>query len=200
MKSTRRLIEYLDKEKITGGNVDLYFAPLNEFTNCSTEDTSEFRNIFEKFSRKTGTLPSSVESLLRPLIEMQEEKLLPKTHFCAAGSDIVRIIDPLGDLYDCYEDAGNQERRIGSFSNGKVRFFPAKQTYSARHILNIPECLRCSLALYCGGGCPAMARAQTGSIFKPHCHQNKEIIAETLRAYFIARNENTGEINEKAVQ
>lgn len=187
MNSTRELVEYLDKEKITGGNVQLYFAPLNDFRSCSKEDMSELRNIFENVSKKTGTPPSSGLSFLRHLIEMQEEKILPKTHFCSVGSDTVRIVDPLGDIFDCYEDAGNRKRRIGSVSNGRLRFFPLRRIYSNRHILNIPECLRCSLALFCGGGCPARARAQTGSIFKPYCHQNKEFIAETLRGYFIAR-------------
>jgi uncharacterized protein len=201
MNSTRELVEYLDKEKIMGGNVRLYFAPLSDFTNCSNEDTSEFRHIFTDVSRKTGTPPSSGLSFLRHLIEMQEERILPKTHFCAAGSDTHRVIDPLGDIYDCYEDAGNRERRIGSASNGRLIFFPSKQIYADRHILNIPECLRCSLALFCGGGCPARARAQTGSIFKPYCHQNKEAIAETLRAYFIARKtELKGEVHETQIQ
>jgi uncharacterized protein len=201
MDSARELVEYLDREKITGGNVHLYFAALNDFTHCSKEDVSEFRNIFENVSQKTGNPPSSGLNFLKYLVEMQEEKFLPKTHFCGAGTDTVRIVDPLGDIYDCYEDAGNPERRIGAIADGKLRFFPAQQTYSDRHILNIPECLECSLALFCGGGCPAKARAQTGSIFKPYCHQIKEAIAETLKAYVVARKTETkGEIHETQIQ
>ncbi len=200
MDSARELVEYLDREKITGGNVQLYFAALNDFTDCSKEDVGEFRNLFERVAKKTVNPPSAGLEFLRYLVDMQEEKFLPRTHFCGAGSDTVRVVDPLGDIYDCYEDAGNRERRIGSISNGKLGFLPAQQTYSDRHILNIPECLECSLALFCGGGCPAKARAQTGSIFKPYCHQNKEAIAETLKAYVIARKtEPRGETHEAQI-
>jgi uncharacterized protein len=103
------------------------------------------------------------------------------------GNDTVRIIDPLGDVYDCYEDAGNKKRRIATFSNGELKYFSLKKTYSNRNILNIPECLKCSLALFCGGGCAIRARTQTGSIFNPYCHQNKEFITQTLKAYFLSQ-------------
>ena len=131
---------------------------------------------------------------------MQEEKILLKTRFCSLGNDTLRIIDALGDIYECYEEVGDRKRRIATFSNGKLKYFSLKKTYFKRNILNIPECLKCSLALFCGGGCPVRARAQTGSIFKPYCLQNKEFIAETLKAYFLLRtklNKEGGEINEK---
>jgi len=201
MQSTRELVQYLDDEKITGGNVQLYFAPLNDFRDCSTEDMSEFRSIFASVAKKFSNPPYAGLSFLKHMIEMQDESILPKTQFCGAGSDTTRIVDPLGDIYDCYEDAGNRERRIGNISNGRLQFFPSQQYYSDRHILNIPECLRCSLALYCGGGCPARARTQTGSIFEPYCHQNKMAIAETLKAYFSAsKSEAKGETDETKIQ
>ena len=48
MNSTRQLVKYLDKEKIIDDNIKIYFSPLNSFQNCSKEDISTFRNIFEK--------------------------------------------------------------------------------------------------------------------------------------------------------
>lgn len=200
MNSTRKLVKYLDKEKIIGDNVTIYFAPLNKFQNCSQKDLSIFRKIFESVSKKTNIPPSSSLDFLKKFIVMQKIQILPKTRFCSLGNDAVRIIDPLGDVYDCYEDAGNRKRRIATFSNGELKYFPLKNTYNNRNILNIPECLKCSLALFCGGGCAVRARTQTGSIFKPYCHQNKEFITQTLKAYFLSQtksNKKGSEKNEK---
>jgi len=60
-----------------------------------------------------------------------------------------------------------------------------KEKYSRRNLLNVPECLKCSAALYCGGGCPCHARIHKGSIFKSYCHQNKEFAAQTLKAFYL---------------
>jgi len=118
-------------------------------------------------------------------LEMQEERTIPKVRFCGLGTDTFYVVDPLGDIYHCYEEAGHKDRRIGTFSRGKVKFFALNEKYSRRHLLNVPECLRCSVALYCGGGCPVHARMNNGSIFKSYCHQNKEFIAQTLKAFFL---------------
>jgi len=187
MNSARKLFEYLDKEKIIGGNVNVYFSPINDFRYCTREDIVAFKEIFEEVSQKTNIPPSSSLNFLKNFIEMQEEKILLKTRFCSLGNDTLRIIDPLGDIYECYEEVGDKKRRIATFSNEIIKYFPLKKVYYKRNILNVPECLKCSLALFCGGGCPTKARAQTGSIFTPYCHQNKEYIAETLKAYYLSR-------------
>jgi uncharacterized protein len=185
MKSNRQLIKYLEKEGITGGNVRLYFAPLGDFQVCSQPDLDDFRSLFQSVGARLNVPPSSNLSFLKGFIDMQHEKILPKTAFCSVGSDTVRIIDPLGDVYACYEDAGNRRRRIGTITNGKPRFFGLRKSYAERYLLNIPKCLRCSVALLCGGGCPARARTHTGSIFKPYCHQVRAFIEETLKYYFL---------------
>ena len=95
------------------------------------------------------------------------------------------MVDSLGDVYDCYEEAGNKARRIAKLADGEVRHFKLGDTYRRRHILNMPECLKCSIALYCGGGCMSRARQQRGSIFKPVCQQNKEFVGQTLKAYYL---------------
>jgi uncharacterized protein len=192
MDSTRQLTKYLEQEKILGGNVMIYFAPLNDFQDLSKEDLSIFRKIFEDVSKKTIIPPSSNLDFLREFIVMQKIQVLPKTSFCSLGTDNTRIIDPLGDIYDCYEDAGNRKRRIATFSNGELKFFSLRKTYINRNILNIPECLKCSLALFCGGGCAVKARDQMGSIFKPYCHQNKEFITQTLKADFLSQTKSNG--------
>jgi hypothetical protein len=49
-----------------------------------------------------------------------------------------------------------------------------KESYHNRHLLNLPECIRCSAALFCGGGCLSEARIQKGTIFTSYCHWAKQ--------------------------
>jgi uncharacterized protein len=120
-------------------------------------------------------------------LDMQGEKVLPKVKFCGIGREDFRIIDGRGDIYGCYEEAGHRTRRLGSLAKGEIRFRPLQQVYAKRHLLNLPECLKCSAALFCGGGCPSEARVQKGSIFKSFCHQNKAFIAQSLKAFYLKR-------------
>lgn len=187
LASARKLADYLEKEEILGHPlVGVYFSPISTFT---SEDQTPgeleiFRETFQAVAAKTKRPPSSLD-FISQYLEMQDERKLPKIKHCGLGTDIFYVVDPLGDIYHCYEEAGHRERRIGTFSRGKVKFFALKEKYARRHLLNVPECLRCSAALYCGGGCPVHARMYKGSIFRSYCHQNKEFIAQTLKAFYL---------------
>jgi uncharacterized protein len=187
--SAERLVEYLEREGILNHpRVEVYFAPINtfNFADGSPDDFETFCRVFQKVAAKTERPPSLNLDFLHTVLEMQTKDIVPKARFCSVGADDNRIVDPLGDIYDCYEVAGRKSRRIGAISDGKVEFFPLKKTHSRRNILNIPECIECPAALFCGGGCPTQARLRTGSIFKPYCLQNREFIAQTLKAYYLA--------------
>ncbi|MBF0299816.1 MAG: radical SAM protein [Oligoflexia bacterium] len=189
MESAQKLVEYLEKEEILNHPlVSVYFSPINTFSSeqISANDISLFRQIFQNVAAKTCHPPSNLNFMVK-FLEMQSEKILPKVRYCGAGSDTFYIADPLGDIYDCFEEAGHKDRRIGTFSNGEVKFFPLKEKYAKRHLLNIPECIKCSYALFCGGGCPSQARVQSGSIYKAYCHQNKEFISQTLKAFYLKK-------------
>jgi uncharacterized protein len=189
LESARNLVDYLEQEKILGHpQVEVYFSPINTFGSEKNlpAESSLFRQLFQEVASKTDRPPSNLD-FMKGFLDMQTKKMLPKVRFCGAGSDNFYIVDPLGDIYGCYEEAGHRDRRIGSLSNGMVRFRALKGLYSRRQLLNLPECIRCSAALFCGGGCPSEARIQRGSMFKSHCHQNKEFISQTLKAFFLRK-------------
>ena len=191
LESARNLVDFLEKEKILGHpQVAAYFSPINTFQSelNQSSESEIFGQIFQEVASKTNRPPSNLV-FMDKLLEMQTEKILPKVKFCGAGRDNYYVVDPFGDVYGCYEEAGHRDRRIGSFTRGKIRFRALKKTYSKRHLLNLPECIRCSAALFCGGGCPCEARMQKGSMFKSFCHQNKTFIGQTLKAYFL-QNQN----------
>ena len=187
LKSAEMLAEYLDAEGLLGNkHVYVYFQPLNDFTmdRQTPEDLEIFRRTFQFVAAKTGRPPSHLMHL-NGFLEMQEEKELPTIRYCGLGSNGFYVVDPLGDIYQCYDEAGNRERRVGAFADGKYETFPLKEEYVNRQLLNLPECVDCSVSLFCGGGCPVRARHETGSIFKPYCQQNKEFVGQTLKAFFL---------------
>lgn len=189
LESVRNLVDYLEKEKILGHpQVNVYFTPINAFGSekNSPAEADMFGRLFQEVAAKTNRPPSNLE-FMSGFLDMETKKILPKVRFCGAGGDSFLIVDPLGDIYGCYEEAGHRDRRIGSLSNGKVRFRKLKEMYSRRHLLNLPECIRCSAALFCGGGCPSEARMEKGSMFNSFCHQNKAFLGQTLKAFFLIK-------------
>ncbi|MDD2318957.1 MAG: radical SAM protein [Geobacteraceae bacterium] len=189
LESARELIDYLEQEKLLGHpRVSVYFSPINTFDSDmnSPAESELFSRMFQDVAAKTNRPPSNLDYMNR-FLDMQEKKILPKVRYCGAGGDNFCIVDPAGDLYGCYEEAGHRDRRIGSLANGQVKFRALKDSYSRRNLLNLPECIRCSAALFCGGGCPSEARLQKGSMFTSHCHQNKAFIDETLKAFFLRK-------------
>jgi uncharacterized protein len=189
LESAGNLVDYLEKKKILGHpQVSVYFSPINTFVSekNSLEKSEMFGKLFQKVASKTHQPPSNLD-FISGFLDMQTKKILPKVRFCGTGRDDFFIVDPVGDIYGCYEEAGHRDRRIGSLSNGKIRYRAVKETYSRRHLLNLPECMRCPTALFCGGGCPSEARIQKGSIFKSFCHQNKALIGQTLKAFYLRK-------------
>lgn len=187
LDSIEKFVEYLEKMKILGHrDVDTYFAPINTFhsDSMSAMDLEIFRRTFQKVAALTRRPPSLNLDFLADILDMQSKNFLPKVRFCSLGNGNNFIVDPLGDIYDCYEEAGHLERRVGTLSDGMLHHFPLKETYATRHILNIPECLQCPVVLLCGGGCPTQARIQNGSLLSPYCLQNREYLAQTIKAYY----------------
>jgi uncharacterized protein len=187
LKSAELLAQYLDQEGLLGHpRVYVYFQPLNDFTmdKQTPEDLEIFRRTFQFIAAKTGRPPSHLTHL-NGFLEMQGEKELPTIRYCGLGSTGFFVVDPLGDIYQCYDESGCRDRRVGAFSNGKLEYFPLKEEYARRQLLNLPECDECSVSLFCGGGCPVRAMSTTGSIFKPYCQQNREFVGQTLKAFFL---------------
>ncbi len=190
LESTRALAEYLDREGILRhDHVSAYFAPINSFDgrDVSLSYFEQFSEIFQYVAFMQNSPPSPLARSLARIMDATAMRSRLKSRYCTAGADLLRVVDSLGDIYDCYEEAGNKARRIGMLAGGAVRYFKLNDTYKRRHILNMPECLKCSIALYCGGGCMSLARLQRGSIFRPSCQLNKEFVAQTLKASFLLR-------------
>ncbi|MCE5336862.1 MAG: radical SAM protein [Desulfobacteraceae bacterium] len=190
LESTRALTEYLEREKILGqDHVYVYFEPISSF-DAKDMPPSYFEGFSELFQRVAFLQNSPPSRFARSLSRFMDGAGMEgrlKARYCAAGSDLLRVVDSRGDIYDCYERAGNMAGRVGTLSGGEVKYLRVGDTHRNRHILNMPGCLRCPAGLYCGGGCMDQARLRRGSIFKPFCHQNRELIGQTLKAYYLLK-------------
>lgn len=187
--SARRLMEFLAAESLLDHpQIAVYFSPINTYLSSqnSSEEFARFCQLFQDVASKTRRPPSQFMHL-KKFVEMETQKILPKVRYCGLGGTEFFVIDPFGDIYQCYEEAGHPRRRIGKLDQGQITYFPLKKSYEKRAMLNLPECLRCPLALFCGGGCPIQAKSTKGSIFKAHCHQNKDFIHQTLRALILQK-------------
>jgi uncharacterized protein len=187
VRSAEKLIRRLDVEGfLTHPQVYVYFSPLNDFgaEQQSAEDLEIFQRIFQDVANKSGRPPSHL-MYMNSYLEMQGKKELPKVRYCGLGSGNFYAVDPLGDIYECYDEAGDLTRRVAAFSDGNLEYFALKDEYARRTLNNIPECSDCSLSIFCGGGCPVRARDTRGSIFEPYCQQNKEFIRQTLKAFYL---------------
>lgn len=190
LETTLALAKYLDREGILGDDhVYVYFAPINSFGggDLSPSYSEQFSSLFQYVASVQNSPPSRFANDFARIMDADAMKNRLKSRYCAAGAGLVRVVDALGDVYDCYEEAGHKARRIARLADGEVRNFSLGDTYRRRHILNMPECLKCSVGLYCGGGCMSQARLQRGSLFKSFCQQNREFIGQTLKACFLLK-------------
>lgn len=153
-----------------------------EETAAGVENTNFYKNIRHPIMRKAESLAY--------LIKMKEGTALSQTRFCMQNIPNNYLIDPYGDLYACYEEAGREDLKIGSLLEGDVQFTPLKEQYLERNLINLPECLNCPIALLCGGECGVQARENNKTIFKPFCGTRRSQIYEAIKYIYTEKEKN----------
>lgn len=129
---------------------------------------------------------------LRHLLTLQRGIGLRRTRFCMQNIPNNFLLDPFGDIYGCYEEAGRDQYKIGYLKDGVVQFTELYKQYQRRSLEAIPQCLECSVALLCAGECGVQAREQRGDIFVPYCDQVKDTLYEAMKHLYYESNEQTG--------
>ena len=102
-----------------------------------------------------------------------------RANFCSADFYFNYSIDPDGYLYNCWNDVGNKDARVGSlFDEERANF---NLEYFMKYILFDAtvdsQCAECKLLPVCMGGCP-YRRINNDE----HCTEKKYIIEEYLLA------------------
>jgi uncharacterized protein len=186
----RELVEYLDKEKILGhDNVEVYFAPLHSFhtKDISSPDLDSFSEIFQYVALKQKLPPIQNFDFLQDVMNVKTARNWRQPRYCAVGAGLHYAVDPRGDVYECLEEAGNRERRTGTLRAGEIEYTGLRDVYRKRYLANMPDCLKCSIALFCGGGCISRTRTRGGASSRQFCNQNKIFVGQTLKACFLLK-------------
>lgn len=91
------------------------------------------------------------------------------------------IFDPLGDIYACWEDVGEPEKRIAIYDDVGVHFDRrATEGWLHRFPGSIDQCSECPYALIHTSGCAAHAREETGTIHASACEGFQEYFPLSL--------------------
>lgn len=88
--------------------------------------------------------------------------------FCGAHKGMY-VIDPLGDVYACWDRTSNRDFRIGYIRQGRFIKTANYHLWKGRDVTSNPICRRCPYALFCGGGCAALAEVVSGTIYSNYC-------------------------------
>ena len=194
MDSARALVEYLREEKILGhAGVKAYFWSTDDLNakTLSPQDYEYFHKLFLDVSLLQNSPPTAHFAFLNRIMALQSADSRPvRRHcdMCVAGLHCV--VDAQGDIYECIDDAGRRDRRAATLAGGKLEYFQPAQEYGKPHLRDKPDCLECSIALFCGGGCPNRLKVQNESVPESFCLQVREFVALSLKSYFLL-NRNT---------
>ena len=98
--------------------------------------------------------------------------------YCMANTAEGFIFEPDGYVYNC-NLINKEENRIGQFFPKIELYKNIIESYRKRSAFSIQQCAKCSMKLFCGGGCPSSSITQYGSIDKGFCGiwKNQEILS-----------------------
>lgn len=189
LESARTLVEYLEREKILGHDrAKIYFWSTEDVHRevLSPREHGLFLKLFHEVSLQQNSPPTAHFAFLKQVMALQAAGRRPVRRHCdICVTGLHCVVDPFGDLYECLDDAGRRDRRRGTVAGGEVRYFERGREHEKPHLSDKPECLRCSVALFCGGGCINRLKAQSGSSPESFCRQVKEFVGLTLKSCFL---------------
>ncbi len=73
---------------------------------------------------------------------------LTRSSFCMISTENEVVVDPYGDIYKCYDEAGREEYKVGE-PGGQIKWFECLRLYLSRNISTMEQCSTCSVALAC---------------------------------------------------
>lgn len=86
-------------------------------------------------------------------IALKEGEAVPTIWRCEAVLGQL-VFDPLGDLYTCFEGAGNEKAKIGTYSPSYKTNKKREQQWKELNAITNKYCSSCSNRFVCSGGCP----------------------------------------------
>ena len=146
MERVDELLDYFDQYNLRG-KVNVYIAAvddINNIGNCyhsgclNSRDFSEYESAF----------------YMRNLNRGYTFVGLPRFNgqLCGAVASNSFVIDPLGDLYKCWDEIGIKEKSSGNVKTGFDT--PNMKKWTCYNFTYYSECKECAFLPVCLGGCP----------------------------------------------
>lgn len=171
--SFHELCTFLKKEEIFD-QINLYAAPIFDESSMPCNDMETPFG----FDQQTYELNNHVAKLKGNEVGKAFQVLHGSHELCVLLMRNAFMIDPNGDLYKCYMDITDKNRRIGNISEMfKLRSNANYVEMMNRTKLDVPMCSDCPALPLCITYCPR------DTIVKNICHNYPEMIKREIGAY-----------------
>lgn len=84
------------------------------------------------------------------------------------------ILDPLGDIYACWDTVGKKDYILGNYRND-IEWTNVREQWQNRYVGNSPNCQKCKYGLLCGGGCLGKAKKDEEGFRDSFCNNYPQI-------------------------
>lgn len=109
-------------------------------------------------------------------------RFMPSLYYCEASGALFHCFTPDGLIYPCNQILGDSQWAIGTFAP-EFSIDPAKaELWQGRLVTNMPQCMECSIAFLCSGGCPVKATHTSGSPMDSYCGTSKKELSDYLHS------------------
>jgi uncharacterized protein len=119
--------------------------------------------------------------LIAAIEEGGDSVTFPRFHYCETDRGELYAFCPDGLFYACPESIGDRRNAVGRYSPRYELWSKRLQRWHSRSVLTLPECQRCNIATFCGGGCAYAALRQRGTPAHGICGDSPEIVKAYVR-------------------
>lgn len=104
---------------------------------------------------------------------------------CGATSLNSYVVGPIGELYKCWSNLGDNSKIVGTIFNDEIELSKVYARYLLSGFENDEECLKCKMLPVCFGGCvDLIMRREDGKYKSKDCVMWKYYLEETLKNYY----------------
>lgn len=146
IQRTDEIIDYLLENDLLS-KVGLYLAPIDNINGTCNVEKNCFTN--SEFATE------QIKFMKRNIKYSEMFVNIPNTnpYICGAVATNSYVIDPLGDVYKCWDDISDKERCIGNIQNG-INYSVEYTKWILYDPFNDKQCGDCIFLPLCMGGCP----------------------------------------------
>ncbi|MBF1009233.1 MAG: NF038107 family radical SAM/SPASM peptide maturase [Lachnospiraceae bacterium] len=178
-KRVSELLEYLKQENLDSFSIDFGIV------RGSTESCNDYEDNCIPDSN-LGQVMSELWDLNTKVESNIVSYPMRKWTYCGLDCDNNFTIDPLGNVYKCWEHVGNEKHLMGVISaNGDiVNVNPKFYKWMTQSPVNNDVCGNCIYLPACGGGCRSISFDKNKDFHTSQCFKIKGVLEEEIKLIF----------------